>query len=208
MGSAELPEPALPALALPLGVAYVTILAVGLSAGTGLAVILVGLVLLLATLFAVRAMAALERTLARNLLRITIHPPIEGGIDITWRQRIQLWLRDPVTWKSLVYLRSKLPMGIVSFTALVVPRRRLAADPPAPVLVLFTPVIFFGWEIDDPLTGAARRAARPVPACCSACTSSTAWRGCSACSPASCSARAPSTCASASRACATPARAS
>src|SRR5918999_2683393 len=58
------------ALALPLGVAYVTILAVGLSAGTGLAVILVGLALLLATLFAVRAMAALERMLARNLLRI------------------------------------------------------------------------------------------------------------------------------------------
>ena len=139
-------------LALPLGIAYVTVLAVGLSAGAGLAVILVGLVLLLATVFALRAMAAVERMLARKLLRITIHPPIEGGIDLPWRQRVQLWLRDPVTWKSLIYLLGKLPMGIVAyallaglgFTALVLTF--------APVLVVFTPVIFFGWEVDDPLT--------------------------------------------------------
>src|ERR687894_661399 len=84
-------------LALPLGIAYVTVLAVGLSAGAGLAVILVGLVLLLATVFALRAMAAVERLLARRLLRVTTPPPIEGGIDLPWRQRIQLWLRDPVT---------------------------------------------------------------------------------------------------------------
>jgi len=142
------------ALALPLGVAYVAILAAGLSAGTGLAVILVGLVLLLATLFAVRVLAALERTLARNLLRITIHPPIEGGIDIAWRQRIQLWLRDPVTWKSLVYLLAKLPMGIVAFSAIVVLGLTSLLILLAPVLVLFTPVIFFGWEVDDPLTAA------------------------------------------------------
>src|SRR5919202_6658928 len=53
------------ALALPQGVAYVTVLAAGLSAGASLAVILVGIALLLATLFAVRAMAAGGRALAR-----------------------------------------------------------------------------------------------------------------------------------------------
>src|SRR3954452_2375556 len=138
-------------LALPLGMAYVAILVAGLSAGAGLAVILVGVALLLATLFALRAMAAVERMLARRLLRIAIHPPIEGGIDVDWPKRVQLWLRDPVTWKSLVFLLGKLPMGIVAwglisllgFSALV-----LAL---APVLVAFTPVIFFGWEIDDPV---------------------------------------------------------
>ncbi len=140
------------ALALPLGVAYVTILAVGLSAGTGLAVILIGLALLLATLFAVRGLAAIERALARHLLRIAIHPPIEGGIGMSWRQRVQLWLRDPVTWKSLVYLLAKLPMGIVAFSALTVLGATSLLILLAPVLVLFTPVIFFGWEVDDPLT--------------------------------------------------------
>ena len=76
------------ALALPLGVVYVAILAAGLSAGAGLAVILIGLAILLATLFAIRAMAALERMLARRLLRVAIHPPIEGGIDLAWRERV------------------------------------------------------------------------------------------------------------------------
>ena len=70
-------------------------------------------------------MAAVERTLARRLLRIAIHPPIEGGIHFNWRQRVQLWLRDPVTWKSLVFLLGKLPMGIVAFAAIVAARPHL-----------------------------------------------------------------------------------
>src|SRR5918994_7344843 len=69
-------------LALPLGVVYVTILAVGLSAGAGLAVVLVGIVLLLATVFALRGMAMVERVLARRLLQIGIHPPIEAGVHV------------------------------------------------------------------------------------------------------------------------------
>ena len=143
------------ALALPLGVGYVTVLAVGLSAGVGLAVILVGLAVLLATLFALRAMATVERMLARNLLRITIHPPIEGDIDPTLRQRVQLWLRDPVTWKSLVFLLAKLPMGIVAATLIVTFGLMSLLITLAPVIVLFTPVIFFGWAIDDPLQALA-----------------------------------------------------
>ena len=139
-------------LALPLGIAYVTVLAVGLSAGAGLAVILIGLVLLLATVFALRAMAAVERTLARRLLRVTIHPPIEGGIDLPWRQRVQLWLRDPVTWKSLIFLLGKLPMGIVAYALLALIGFTSLILTFAPLLVVFTPVIFFGWEVDDPLT--------------------------------------------------------
>ena len=106
------------AIALPLGIAYVAILVAGLSIGAGLAVIVIGLALLLATLFALRAMAAVERTLARRLLRISIHPPLEGGIHANWRQRVQLWLRDPVTWKSLVFLIGKLPMGIVAYAGI------------------------------------------------------------------------------------------
>ena len=143
------------ALALPLGIAYVAILVAGLSAGAGLAVILIGIVLLVATLFALRAMAAVERTLARRLLRIAIHPPIEGGIHFTWRQRVQLWLRDPVTWKSLVFLLGKLPMGIVAFAAIVLLGLTSVVLVFAPVLVAFTPVIFFGWEIDNPVAAIA-----------------------------------------------------
>ena len=121
--------------------------------------ILIGLVLLVATLFALRAMAAVERMLARRLLRIAIHPPIEGGIHFTWRQRVQLWLRDPVTWKCLVFLLGKLPMGIVAFAALVLLGLTSVVLALAP-LVAFTPVIFFGWEIDNPVDRDRRRAGR------------------------------------------------
>src|SRR5919202_5111035 len=138
------------ALALPLGVTYVPVLAAGLSAGAGLAVILVGLALLLGTLFAVRAMAAVERLRARALLRMGIPPPIEGGIGLSWRQRMQLWLRDPVTWKSMVYLLAKLPMGIVAATLIGVVGFFSVVLTFAPIIVAFVPVIFFGWEISNP----------------------------------------------------------
>ena len=143
------------AIALPLGIAYVAVLVAGLSIGAGLAVIVIGLGLLLATLFALRAMAAVERTLARRLLRIAIHPPLEGGIHANWRQRVQLWLRDPVTWKSLVFLLGKLPMGILAFAAISLLGFTSLVLAFAPVLVAITPVIFFGWEIDNPVAAIA-----------------------------------------------------
>src|SRR5215217_8409782 len=142
-------------LALPLGTAYVVILVAGLSAGAGLAVILVGIALLLATLFALRAMAAVERMLARRLLRISIHPPLEGGIHADWRQRVQMWLRDPVTWKSLVFLLGKLPMGLLASAAIFLLGLSSVVLTFAPVLVAITPVIFFGWEIDNPVAAIA-----------------------------------------------------
>jgi signal transduction histidine kinase len=114
-------------------------------------VIVIGLGLLLATLFAVRAMAAVERLLSRALLRIGIHPPIEGGLGLGWRQRVQLWLRDPVTWKSLVYLLAKLPMGIVAAALIGVIGFFSVVLTFAPIIVAFTPVIFFGWEISNPV---------------------------------------------------------
>jgi len=143
------------AIALPLGIAYVAILVAGLSIGAGLAVIVIGLALLLATLFALRAMAAIERTLARRLLRIAIHPPLEGGIHANWRQRVQLWLRDPVTWKSLVFLLGKLPMGIIAFAAITLLGLTSVVLTLAPALVAITPIIFFGWEIDNPVAAIA-----------------------------------------------------
>ena len=137
-------------LALPLGCAYVAVLAAGFSTGAALAVILVGLAILVATLAALRAMATVERWLARRLLRVAIHPPIEGGIDVGWRERVQIWLRDPVTWKSLVYLLAKLPMGIVAFAFIAGFGLVALVMAFAPVLVAFTPVILFGWEMSNP----------------------------------------------------------
>src|SRR4051794_16510762 len=138
------------ALALPLGAAYVTVIAVGLAAGVGLAVIVIGLALLLAPLLGVGALAAVGRLLSRPLLRMGTPPPIEGGIGLSWRQRVQLWLRDPVTWKSLVYLLAKLPMGILAAALIVLLGFFSLVLTFAPLIVAFVPVIFFGWEVSNP----------------------------------------------------------
>src|SRR3954454_6581185 len=63
-------------LALPQGILYVAVLGAGLSAGAGLPGTPVGLFVLRGPLFAVRALAAVERPLARRLLHVAIHPPI------------------------------------------------------------------------------------------------------------------------------------
>ena len=137
-------------LALPLGAVYLSVVAVGLSAGAALAVLLVGLVILVGTLVAWRAMAAVERMLARSLLHVYVHPPLEPELAVPARRRIELWLRDPVTWKSLVFVLGKFPMGAIAFAVLAAPTFSALVLVLAPVIVAFTPVIFFGWEMDTP----------------------------------------------------------
>jgi signal transduction histidine kinase len=133
-------------LAFPTGVAYFIVLVVGISTGAALAVVVVGIGILLATLAAWRAMAALERGLARGLLGVAIADPADRR-DVAGVERVRRWLRDPVTWKSLVFVALKFPLGIVSlagagclgFVALVMLF--------APLIVLATPVTIFGWMV-------------------------------------------------------------
>ena len=67
-------------------------------------------------------MAALERTLARSLLGVTIPPSLPSARVRTHRvDRVKLWLRDPVTWKSFVFVVAKLPMGIVALALVAGP---------------------------------------------------------------------------------------
>jgi signal transduction histidine kinase len=133
-------------LAFPTGVAYFVVLVVGISVGVALAVVIVGLGILAATLAAWRGMAGIERALARSLLGVPIRQPPERR-DLPPMERVTRWLRDPVTWKSLVFVALKFPLGIVSiaatgflgFVALVMLF--------APLIVLTTPVTVFGWIV-------------------------------------------------------------
>jgi signal transduction histidine kinase len=137
-------------LALPTGVAYFAVLAVGISTGVGLAVLIVGLVILLATLAAWRAMAAVERGLARGLLGVTIPRPADRR-ELPLSQRVTRWLRDPVTWKSLVFVALKLPLGALSFGVVAFFGGVALVLAFAPLIVLSTPVTVFGWIVEDPL---------------------------------------------------------
>ena len=133
-------------LAFPTGLAYFVMLVVGISVGVALAILIVGLGILLATLAAWRGMAGLERGLARSLLGVPIARPPDRR-DLPLMERVTRYLRDPVTWKSLVFVALKFPLGIASlavtgflgFVALVMLF--------APLIVLTTPVTIFGWIV-------------------------------------------------------------
>jgi signal transduction histidine kinase len=137
-------------LAFPTGLVYFVVLAVGVASGVALAVVIVGLAILLLTLTAWRFMAGVERGIARALLGVSIPQPADRrGLPLA--DRVAKWLRDPVTWKSLVFVALKFPLGIATmalvgclgFFGLV-----LALSP---IIVLVTPVTVFGWIVDDPL---------------------------------------------------------
>src|SRR2546426_11926458 len=62
-------------LSFPLGIAYVVFLITGLSLGTGLLVIFVGVPILIGMLFACQGLGAFERRLARSMLHLSIPSP-------------------------------------------------------------------------------------------------------------------------------------
>jgi len=107
-------------LALPLGVAEFTFLVTALSLGVGLAVTLIGIPILIGSVYAWRWLAGMERQLVGALSGAEIprpYRPVPEGAS-TWK-RLHSQLADPATWKDLAFLLLQLPLGIVSFTLAV-----------------------------------------------------------------------------------------
>jgi signal transduction histidine kinase len=104
-------------LALPLGVAEFTFLVTVISFGFGTAVTLIGIPVLVASVYAWRWLADFERRLIGALLDTEIPSPYRpdpaGG---RWWQRLAFRLADPATWKDLAFLLIRLPLGILSFS--------------------------------------------------------------------------------------------
>lgn len=71
-------------------------------------------VLLALVVAAILPLAMFERRLAHGLLGVAL-TPMTGPTprDTTLWQRVQAYLRNPVTWKSLVYLLLRVPFGFV-----------------------------------------------------------------------------------------------
>jgi hypothetical protein len=92
-------------LAFPLGTLYFTVIVTGLSVGLGLAIVMVGFLVLILTLLVWLVFARVERELAIHLLGAHIRPmfPPHPSSLSPW-QRLLKTLGDPVTWKSLAYL--------------------------------------------------------------------------------------------------------
>jgi signal transduction histidine kinase len=137
-------------LAFPTGLVYFIVLVVGVSTGVALAIVVVGLGILIVTLAAWRGMASIERSLARRLLGVAIpHPPDRRGLPRV--ERVTRWLRDPVTWKSLIFVALKFPLGVITFALVVGVGFLSLVLLLAPLIVIGTPVTIFGWIFESSL---------------------------------------------------------
>lgn len=102
--------------AFPLGNLYFVVLVTGLVTGIGTAVALVGLLILPLMFFIWWGFASFERHLVMWWLGVEIAPMSPPLLKpVSWSGRLTAFLRNPVTWKSLVYLLLEFPFGIVSF---------------------------------------------------------------------------------------------
>ncbi|HEX6477417.1 MAG TPA: sensor domain-containing protein [Ktedonobacteraceae bacterium] len=111
-------------LSFPLGLFYFLLTVIGLAVGVSTLVIWIGLPVLFATLVAIRGMAAIERSMASSLLRVSFPAPLHryDAPRQGFSRRFGSLLRDPLTWTGMIYMILKFPLGIISFTlALVLP---------------------------------------------------------------------------------------
>ncbi|MEO6891981.1 MAG: sensor domain-containing protein [Ktedonobacteraceae bacterium] len=107
-------------LSFPLGLIYFILLVVGLSVGVGTVILWIGIPMLLLTLAGIQAMAAMERDLAGHLLHVSIPRPLpRTDAQRGFRGWARKTLRDPLTWKGLLYVLIKFPLGIISFCLVV-----------------------------------------------------------------------------------------
>jgi len=107
-------------LAFPLGTLYFIVLFTLWSVGLSLAIVIIGFPILVLTLLCWLLFARVERELAIHLLGANVRPmSVPDPTPRTTWQRLLKTLRDPVTWKSLVYLLIEFPFGVLSFTLVV-----------------------------------------------------------------------------------------
>ncbi|NEU55982.1 sensor domain-containing protein [Halorussus sp. MSC15.2] len=138
-------------LAFPLGLAYFTFLSVGLPIGVGLAITVVGTPILLAVLAVSTGLAGVERKIATLLLGIEVESPgwvVTDSGSIT--ERCKRLVTDLGTWKAIVYLGSKLVIGVAAFVSVMV-LLVTAVSMLAVPLVYDQPGVYVGIVTDAPI---------------------------------------------------------
>lgn len=108
------------ALAFPLGIAYFVALVTLIATGAGMAVTLVGLPLLVLTIYGWCWIADTDRLLTNALLGTHIRPlNFERERGMSWGLG-RLWsrLRNPATWRAGLYLFLRFPQGVIVFATI------------------------------------------------------------------------------------------
>ncbi|HEX2316678.1 MAG TPA: sensor domain-containing protein [Thermomonospora sp.] len=108
------------ATSLFFGIAWFVFLAVGLSLSVGLLIIWIGAPLLATVMLVWRFGAMLERRLLRAAFGVRVpdpYRPMPETSSVLGKWRTMAF--DPATWKDLVYLGLRLPVGIAEFAVTV-----------------------------------------------------------------------------------------
>jgi signal transduction histidine kinase len=148
--------------AFPLGLFYFVFLVTCFAVGVGAALFGVGLVLLLIALLAAWGFARFERELVMWWLNVRIAPmsvPTPPGASL-WGRVVHL-LRNPVTWKALIYTLLEFPFGAFSFSSVIVLFSLAISLIVAPVVYLLRlvleggsgPLVVSGWGSGVAISG-------------------------------------------------------
>jgi hypothetical protein len=105
-------------LGLPLGIATFTIIVTGLSLALGLAITLIGIPLLVLTLYLARWIADLERQRARLVLGERVPGGEREWTGGPW-ERTRTVVTDPAAWRDTLWALLLLPLGTAGFTVAV-----------------------------------------------------------------------------------------
>jgi signal transduction histidine kinase len=108
-------------LSMPIGIATFTVIVTGVSLGFGLLITLIGIPILIATLYVSRWMGSFERGRAALLLDAEVPRPYRadppsGG---KWWATPVARAKDPATWIELVYHLLLMPIGVITFAIVV-----------------------------------------------------------------------------------------
>jgi len=104
-----------------LGILYFMLIFAGYATAISLSFILIGIPLLLFTLASTRHLADIDRRMMAAVLNIET-PRTPDDVDMVGAnlgQRLGMLVGSGLTWRSLIYLLLKLPIGIATFSALM-----------------------------------------------------------------------------------------
>jgi len=107
-------------VSFPLGLIYFLLLVIGITVGIGTLLIWVGIPVLLLTMGTWWSIATFERLHAIRWLRVEIAPMRRLTTShASYWQRINGYITNQVTWKSLAYLVVKFLFGLLALTVIV-----------------------------------------------------------------------------------------
>lgn len=107
-------------LAFPFGLFYFIFLTTGFSVGVGLIPIFAGLPIILFMFYISKRFTAFECIMARAMLHTPVPtPPDRIPRGLGFFRRLKAEICDGDSWKSIIYLFIKFPLGIFTFTTAV-----------------------------------------------------------------------------------------